>query len=166
MLVSHFVLGRPYPEDRTGIYFAPLVCLSLVALAYWAKDVSKFASAALCGLSALLILCFLSEFNVRKFWVWEYDADSRTIANYIASHRDPSADTVQVGGSWELTESMYYYLVRNRWEWMQIERRPPEPGYSYYVLLPQDDSVTKTLHLKVVYIGPISGSILAVPAGS
>ncbi|MBV8841825.1 MAG: hypothetical protein JO307_03345 [Bryobacterales bacterium] len=165
LVFSHFVFGRPYPEDRTGIYFAPLACVSLVSLAYWAKDVSKAASAALCGVGALLILCFVTEFNVRKFWVWEYDADTRTIANYIAGHRDPTANTVQVGGSWQLTESMYYYLIRNRWEWMQIERRPPEPGYSSYALLPQDESAIKAFGLKVVYVGPVSGSILAVPAG-
>ena len=69
-----------------------------------------------------------------------------------------------MGGSWQLSESLSYYLYRNQWTWMAIERRPPEPGFDYYMLIPQDASAVQAMGLKVVYRGPVSGSVLAVPA--
>lgn len=111
---------------------------------------------------AIFLIQFATEFDTRKFYVWEYDADTRTLGEYIAQHRGESS-TVRVGGSWQLSESLSYYLFRNRWEWMEIERRPPEPGYDYYAFLQQDAPAAQALRLTVVYRGPISGSILAVP---
>jgi hypothetical protein len=150
-LLMHLLLGSPYPADRTGLYFAPLVCLALVKLPRVGM-----------ALAAVFLVQFATEFNTRKFYVWEYDADTRSIGAYIAQHRKGSG-TVRVGGSWQLAESMSYYLVHNRWEWMEIERRSPEPGYDYYAFVPQDAPAVAALGLTVVYRGPVSGSILAEP---
>jgi hypothetical protein len=157
-VLMHLVLGSPYPEDRTGIYFAPLVCLTLLGLARALPG----ASVALYAAAALATLCFLGEFNTRKFLVWEYDADTRTMGQYMASHH--GSKVVRVGGSWQLAESLSYYLFRNQWDWMEIETRQPEPGYDYYALIPQDAGIVQALGLREVFRGPVSGSILAIPA--
>ena len=68
-----------------------------------------------------------------------------------------------MGGSWQLSESLSYYLFRNHWEWMEIERRQLEPGYDYYAFIPQDAAAVQALGLTEVFRGPVSGSILAVP---
>jgi uncharacterized membrane protein len=158
LLLMHLVLGSPYPEDRTGIYFAPLVCLALLGLA---RALPR-ASLALYATAALAAICFLGEFNTRKFLVWEYDADTRTMGQYMASHH--GSKVVRVGGSWQLAESLSYYLFRNQWDWMEIETRQPGPGYDYYALIPQDAGAVQALGLKEVFRGPVSGSILAIPS--
>ena len=153
LILMHLAGGIPYPAERTGIYFAPLACLALLAL--------PETRGAHYALAAILAVQFLTEFNTRMFLVWEYDADTRAIGQYIASHRGPG--TVRVGGSWQLSESLSYYLFRNQWAWMEIERRNPEPGWDYYTFRAEDAPAMKALGLKEVYRGPVSGSILAAP---
>jgi len=122
---------------------------------------SKAATAVGCGLTLLFVAQFLTEFNVKKFWVWDYDADTRAMGDYIASHR--GSGNVRVGGSWQLSESLGFYLFQNRWDWMEINRRSPQPGDDFYTLIPQDESAVQKLRLREVFRGPVSGSILAVP---
>jgi hypothetical protein len=159
LVVLHVALGRPYPADRTGLYFLPLVMLTLVSLGLSRE---KFTARLGCGLALLFVAQFLTEFNVKKFWVWDYDADTRTMGEYIASHR--GSGSVRVGGSWQLSESLGFYLFQNGWDWMEINRRPPQPGEDFYTLIPQDREALGRLGLKEIFRGPVSGSILAVPA--
>lgn len=154
LLLMHFALGRPYPADRTGLYFIPLVVLTLVGLA-------RILPIPVYALGCLFALQFASEFNIRKFWVWEYDADTRTIGDYIAAHRDPAEPVTRVGASWQLQESLQFYGYKNQWTWMELTNRPA-PGMDFYALIPQDQAAAiSNLELKTLYRGPVSGSILA-----
>jgi hypothetical protein len=159
LVVIHLALGRPYPADRTGLYFLPLVILTLLGLLLSRE---KIAAPLACALTALFALQFVTEFNVKKFWVWDYDADTKAMGEYIASHR--GSRSVRVGGSWQLSESLGFYLFQNGWDWMEINRRPPQPGDDFYTLIQQDQQALQKLGLKEVFRGPVSGSILAVPA--
>lgn len=159
LVLIHLALGRPYPADRTGLYFLPLVILSLLGLM---MSREKIAAPVACALTVLFAAQFLTEFNVKKFWVWDYDADTRAMGEYIASHR--GSGNVRVGGSWQLSESLGFYLFQNGWDWMEINRRPPQAGDDFYTLIPQDLQAVQKLGLKEVFRGPVSGSILAVPA--
>lgn len=158
VLLIHLVLGRPYPADRTGIYFLPLVALILMELTRKAP-IPAFA------LAGLFVLLFATEFNTRKFLVWDYDADTRTIAEYIAAHRDPAAPVVHVGGSWQLQESLAFYGFMNQWTWLELTNKPA-PGMDYYALIPQDQAaVMSELGLKELYRGPVSDTVLSSVTG-
>lgn len=159
LVFIHLALGRPYPGDRTGLYFLPLVTLALMGLT---AARGKIVSICAFALAAVMIGQYLTEFNVKKFWVWDYDADTRSMGEYLDAHRD--GRKVSVGGSWQLSESLGFYLFQNHWDWLEINRRPPQPGDDYYALIPQDASIVQTLGLKEVFRGPVSGSVLAVPA--
>ncbi len=159
LVFIHLALGRPYPADRTGLYFLPLATLALMGLTA-ARE--KIVSIAAFAIAAVMIGQYLTEFNVKKFWVWDYDADTRSMGEYLAAHRN--GQKVRVGGSWQLSESLGFYLFQNHWDWLEINRRPPQPGDDYYALIPQDASAMQTLGLKEVFRGPVSGSVLAVPA--
>jgi hypothetical protein len=158
LLLIHVILGRPYPEDRTGIYFLPLVALVLIGLA---RDVPIAPYA----LGCLLLVQFATEFNTRKFLVWEYDADTRTMAEYIAAHRDSSAAVTRVGGSWQLQESLAFYGFLHQWTWLELTTRPA-PSIDYYALIAQDQAAAMSaLGLKELYRGRVSQSVLASVAG-
>lgn len=159
LILIHLALGRPYPADRTGLYFLPLATLALMGLTA-ARE--KIVSVAAFAIAALMIGQYLTEFNAKKFWVWDYDADTRSMGEYLEAHH--AGRTVSVGGSWQLSESLGFYLFQNHWDWLEINRRPPQPGDDYYALIPQDASTVQTLGLKEVFRGPVSGSVLAVPA--
>ncbi len=158
LLLIHLVLGRPYPEDRTGIYFLPLVVLALVGLA----GVIPLAPYAL---GCVLVVHFATEFNTRKFLVWEYDADTRTMAEDVAAHRDSSSSVTRVGGSWQLQESLSFYGFQHQWTWLELTNRPA-PGMDYYALISQDRAAAMdALGLKELYRGQVSRSVLASVSG-
>ena len=155
LLLIHFVLGRPYPADRTGVYFLPLVALRWLGLA------PRWSPSSLASWLPVRRVLFATEFNTRKFLVWDYDAETRTMGEYIAAHRNPSASVVRVGGSWQLQESLQFYGYKNQWTWMELTNRPA-PGMDFYALIPQDEAAAaQSLALKTLYTGPVSGSILA-----
>jgi uncharacterized membrane protein len=150
-LAMHSLFGTPYPEDRTGLYFAPLVCLALMGLPRVGVAVAL-----------VFLVQFATEFNTKKFYMWEYDADTRTIGEYIAQHNSGS-NPVRFGGSWQLWESMQYYKNRNHWDWLEIERKSPEQGYDYYAFVAADAAAARTPGLTVVFRGDVSGSIVVTP---
>ncbi len=161
LVAMHLLRGTPYPADRTGIYFLPLVIFVLLALA----QLPRLAIPAI-ALGSILVVNFLTEINTRKFYVWEYDADTRTMAEYIAQHRPQRSESqpVRVGGSWVFEPAMFFYGSKNNWTWMELRRTPqPEAGCDFCLLLKQDRGYVEKLGLKEVYRGPVSDSSLAVP---
>ena len=166
LLLIHVLLDKPYPSDRTGLYFLPLVTLILVGLAHeWTgQNAWRAASFAAYALGVLLAAEFVTEFNTRMFKVWEYDADTRTLSDYLAEHQQQHQEIVRVGGSWQLLQSLTYYAVMRNLNWLELHKEKPIAGLDYYVLTPWDRStVERRLGLKEIYRGPVSGSALAVP---
>jgi hypothetical protein len=168
LLLVHLLLDKPYPADRTGLYFLPLTALALVGLAHTLRDqkgLARGASVAGYAVAVALAVFFLSEFNTRKFLIWEYDADTRELGDYLASHRPPNLRTVRVGGSWQLQESLFFYANLRKWDWIELHREyDPAPGWDYYALTPWDRTAWEQhLSLKEIYRGPISGSALSKP---
>ena len=169
LLLMHALLDRPYPSDRTGLYFLPLVTLILVGLAHeWIRQSAwRAASFVAYALALLLAVEFLTEFNTRMFKVWEYDADTRALGDYLAAHRPQHQEIVRVGGSWQLEQSLSYYAVSHNWSWIELHKEKPVAGFDYYALTPWErGTVEQQLGLKEIYRGPISGSALAVPQPS
>jgi hypothetical protein len=158
LLALHALLDRPYPADRTGIYFLPLIGLLLAALA----DREKYASIGAFILGGVFIVQFLTEFNTRKFLLWEYDADTRAIAQSIADHRDKNAAVVHAGGSWVLDDALYFYAFKNGWAWLEITNARPSPGLDFYALVVEDRAMEPALGVTEIYVGPVSQSVLAV----
>jgi hypothetical protein len=165
-VLIHVLLNVAYPADRTGLYYLPLAALALVSLAYmWrsAQGFGRAASIAAYTLCIVLVLHFATEFNTRKFLVWEYDADSRPLADYIASHRPKNVEVVRVGGSWQLQESLKFYATLQNWTWAELRSEAPVAGLEYYAFLPWERNLEQQLGLTEVYKGGVSGSALAQP---
>ena len=169
LLILHLVLQFPFPLDRTGIYFLALIPLALAGLAEascTANPPARSAAALAYVLIALLVVQYAVQFNTRKFLVWEYDADTRSILDRISqSAENKPPGSARVGGSWQFEPSLNFYREKDRLVWMQpVDRAPIAPGFDYYVIRSEDRAAMKSLGLKPVYEGAVSGSILAVPS--
>jgi hypothetical protein len=103
---------------------------------------------------------------MRKFVVWEYDADTPRIIDWLSQHAgDKEANSVRVACSWQLEPALNFYREKNRLTWLRpITREPLGTGNDYYVLLAKDRAFVNGLGLKVVYTGSVSGTTLAEPA--
>jgi hypothetical protein len=161
LLLAHVAFQMPYPADRTGIYFLPLVSLTLMGLA--SSSPNKPAAAVAYTLAVVLLLQFGAEWNVRKFLVWEYDADTRGIARRLSENAGGKpADSVRVGSSWQLEPALNFYRAKNAWAWMQpVTRAPLTETFDYYVVATWDRPAVAALGLKTLYEAPVSGTLLA-----
>jgi hypothetical protein len=161
--ILHYTLHVLYPEDRTGIYFIPLLLLILLVLAAEApKPIARTANV----LAVALLVLFLAQWNVRKFFVWEYDADTREIGSTIAARvAGARPESVRIGNSWALEQSLNFYRERNRWTWMVPPNRAPlVAGLDYYVIIEIDRAEIARLRLQPLFEGTVSGTVLAVPS--
>ncbi len=160
LLLAHVTLQMPYPADRTGIYFLPLVSLTLIGLA--SSIPSKPGAMAAYAVTGILLVQFAAQWNVRKFLVWEYDADTREIANRISENAGgKSANSIRVGGSWQLEPALNFYREKNSWAWMQpVTRAPLTERFDYYAVATWDRPAVTALGLTTLYQGPTSGTLL------
>ncbi len=160
VVAAHLILNVPYPESRTGIYWIPLLTLSGLLLAQlWPS-----ATIALAVPMAACIAVYAAEFRVSYYADWPYNQDSKTIAKLMRDHKPTADRKVVVAGSWQLEPSVNFYRVSDHLDWMaEMERGTPKPGADFYVLLKQDSHWISDLHLKVLYQGKQSETILAQP---
>lgn len=167
-LLLHLAIHLLYPLDRTGTYFLPLTSLALAGLleeiggsGWW-----KAAGVAAAAISILLLAQFLLEFNTRKFAVWEYDADTHAILAALGKAvPEKHPGSVRIANSWQLEPSLNFYAMKDNLDWLQpITRDPVGPGADYYILTGADRAAAGSLHLRTIFTGSNSGTILAVPA--
>jgi len=160
VVAGHLLFNVPYPEGRTAIYWIPLLTLTGLAIAQlWPS-----ASLALAIPMAACIALYLVQFRVSYYADWPYDRDSRQIANLIRDHKPTVDRKVLIGGSWQLEPSINFYRVSDHLDWMaEVERATPKPGSDFYLLLAQDSHFVNDLHLKVLFQGKESGTIVAQP---
>jgi len=161
LLAAHVLVGLPYPLDRTGLYFFPLAGLIVAGL------IAKLRAAprvrALCAtLGVLIALEYALELNWRQFVVWRYDADNKTIAQVLAAQTH--AQPVRLGLSWPLEPAFHYYRETRGLTWLApLTREGPDGRYDYYVLIANEQDRIARYHLRVIYRGPVSGTVLAQP---
>ncbi len=160
VIALHLIVNFPYPESRTGIYWIPLLTFSGLLLAKMYQP----ATIALAVPMAVCIAVYIAEFRVSYYTDWPYNQDSKTIANLIRDHKPAGDRKVVVEGSWQLEPSVNFYRVSDHLDWLaEMERGTPKPGADFYVLLKQDSHYLQDLHLKVLYQGKQSETILAQP---
>jgi hypothetical protein len=139
LLLLHMAVDMLYPLDRTGIYFMPLAGLALAGLSAEIRGVALWkAAGVLAGATSIvLVVLFLLEFDTRKFAVWEYDADTRTILAELSKVvPDKSRGSVRIANSWQLEPSLNFYALKDHLGWLQtITRAPIGPGADYYILI-------------------------------
>jgi len=160
VVAAHLLFDVPYPEGRTGIYWIPLLTFTGLALAkLWER-----ATLVLALPMAACIVLYIAQFRVSYYADWPYDRDDRQLANLIRQHKPDAGRKVTVGGSWQLEPSINFYRVSDHLDWMnQVERATPKPGSDFYLLLAQDSHFVNDLHLKVLFQGKQSGTMLAQP---
>ena len=160
VVAGHVLFDVPYPEGRTGIYWIPLLTFAGLALAKLWERATIFLAVPLAACIAL----YAAEFRVSYYADWPYDRDDREIANLVRAHKPAADRKANIGGSWQLEPSINFYRVSDRLDWMNaVERATPKPGADFYLLLAQDSHFVNDLHLKVLFQGKESGTILAQP---
>ncbi len=164
-----------YVRDRSALYFLPLH--GLLVLLLWQHlflirpgPVARFGNG---GFRALILLACLHGIlclNRTHFYIWKYDAGTRTAVKMIDAairKRPESAGKYRLGVNWIFIPSVNYYLYRNRMDkrvqWVVREDTGADGVFDYYYLRPDEGWIIEKRNLKVIEYFPLSHTWLAAP---
>lgn len=156
LIVMHLAVRMPYPVERTGLYFLPLGALAFGA-ALASRSKAALRRVATAG-GVIVALQFFLQLNWTHFYIWRYDADTRTMVRLLAAN---SSAHMRAGVSWQLEPSVNYYRARLGLQRLDpVTRDGPDGDYDYYLLIESDQDRIAARHLRVLYRGTVSGTVL------
>ncbi|MCL6544782.1 MAG: hypothetical protein K6T61_06115 [Bryobacteraceae bacterium] len=168
LLAAHRFAGVRLPYTRTGLYFVPLLILTLAAMtaALRHRPPLRFALGwPLTALGLLSLAQFAAHFQCNHYGEWRFDRSTKRIVEIIRSDylRWPRPK-VRVGSTWVLEPTLNFYRRRYRLAWMSpVERGNPDADFDYYVLLTEDHAVAAKRSLRILFADPFAGVLLAEP---
>jgi hypothetical protein len=173
-LIAMNSAGILYPLGRTGLYLLPLFTLCCILGAALLETRGWYGRAAAGGayaVLALILAIYVSQFNIRFFTEWRFDASTNEVVRRLSEHHRTSGETgtVSIGSSWLYGETLKYYQKRRRLGWIETidTEKLTEEDFDYYVLVYEDTQLVNKLGLAVLYRDPVSGAVLAHrPAGT
>ncbi len=110
LTIAHHSAGVLYPKERTGLYFIPLIVLTLAGAAGSAP--SRLLRWSAIAVLAVLTTTAVEQFTVGSYGHWRYDAGSRRIVELISSRTADAAGLIRVGATEHLYQpALEFYRV-------------------------------------------------------
>ena len=164
--LSRHLLGQPYPELRTAMYWLPLLGLASLLILRRLDLGDRIERLSAVPLTVLLTLCvvqFATQFNTRYFAEWAYCAAGKDMMKIISSeHARTPGRKVTVGATWQLEPVVNFYRVAWNLDWIApVGREGPNQLHDYYVLGAGDVSLVDSLRLTPLLRDQLSGTALA-----
>ncbi len=169
-IVGAALVKLPYPANRTGLQYFPLLGLTMALLVDVLRRTPgrvRFAAALPAVLAVCLTLHYAVQLNWTHFNIWEYDSDDKQVVRKLDSLRPAEGVRLDVGVSWQLVPSLEFYRNTGNRTWLRPFIRENIPAeHDYYVLLPQYRNLVKERNLAVLYTAPRTGVIVARKAAA
>lgn len=169
-LAANLCFGMLLPKERTGLFLVPLITLmsgSLIALprrSFWVG----LGQSLLATILGVCVVYFGFCFRLGYFREWRYEADVDRVFRLVSCYARMGLAR-QVTTDYRYDPPLRYYLRVQAPGLFEIERVGVEDhfprGEKIYVLgsRPTDVQVVRDRGLLVVYKGPISDAVVAVP---
>jgi hypothetical protein len=138
VVLQHFILGKPYPLTRTGLFLFVLFlfCLALALQTMARKKIRNGLSAALI---AGLLAGYAPDYNLHVTAEWSFCGDIKNAIALLEKEKGTlPSEIVQptVGVDLELVNVMRYYQERNNLNWFLLNWRVPglaDPPSDLYI---------------------------------
>jgi hypothetical protein len=118
------------------------------------------------GAALLLLLTahLASQFTLRSYFGWEFDAGTKAIVNLLQQRRASAPAQAPVGVSWPVVESVNFYRRLHGLDWMApVTRESPACYFDDYAVLEDDLPALKRRQLEWLYRDPVAHAVLAQP---
>jgi len=160
-----------YPTGRTGLYLIPLFTLTALALpeSLGRRRMARLAAGFPVWLvSAGWLWHYAVHFQTGCYGEWRYDAATKHMMTLLVQRqREQPRPSVRAGIHWLLEPSMNFYRRVWRLDWLApLDRKGADGDFDVYVLLSENSALVQKRNLRVLVTDPVSGAILAEPAGS
>lgn len=167
----HWVMSRPLPQDRTGLFLLPLAVL-IITSSITGLDAIKQASASsriLRQSSTILLGALVVSFllNVRLVWVyvWKFDSGgpevSTFVSNYASEHH-----VGHVGTQWPLDQALRFYpaLRKDAYfpELQELSLPSDASRENLFVLHTRKSPFIEREKLRIIFEHPLSEVVVAV----
>ena len=153
-------LGVPYPTGRTGLYFAPLLALSVVGLL---ARVRWRPAAWLCALPLMALLVqFAAQLTATHYFEARWDAATKRIVERLG--RERNGRPVRLGAAGYLIHGYNYYREAYGYKWLEPSGFTGTSClFDYYVANPEERAAVFTKYrVKAVYHNALSEQTLGV----
>lgn len=151
LAIGHQVAGLKYPSDRTGLYLIFLFPLALIAAmdVLFERGVSmRWAIAPGIAVMAAILVVYCLEFHIGTFAKWAFAPDVNPYMDAIRA-RSPQGP-VRIGGNFVFSYLVNFYREKHHSTWASFEPQSLNPGYDYYMFLPEDRHYVDQLGLRVL----------------
>ena len=174
-VAQHALLGTPYLEDRTAIFFLPLLALSaaggLDALAAVPGRAIRIVGQALAvTFTVFTALSVIRSANFDHTTIWRYDADVRRVLDDLRALHDEGLERIRLGGDRVFGPALSFYRETRRLAWLEpIVRNDPLDRCNVVLMSGYERVPVPRGEFLETRGYPVSGSILLVrirPAGS
>jgi hypothetical protein len=170
VILQHYIVGTPYPMDRTALFFLPLFSIgvlfsirnaSCVFPEVWNKIV----------ISILIVLCtvycwhFVKNMNLTQTYAWKYDANTKTMMKGL--HKEYMHGTIapiSLGIESIFEPTTNYYRLSKKLSWLAPTTRKWESHKAYDFYYGSEDKIKALKSGEEFFIikrYPLSNTVLA-----
>jgi hypothetical protein len=151
LIAAHHIAGVLYPWGRTGIYLIWFFLAGCAAV--WAGGARMFEVVCVA-----LAVMFAAQIDASYYSEFREDADMRAVMRRVAALEGSRG----LAGSLELATVVDFYRARCGLQRVSALQPVSETqDAAIYILLPKHRNVIERRRLRVLWVGPISGVILA-----
>lgn len=122
----------PYLEARLGLFYWPLVAISLSCAASWLHERygRKVAVALVLPLSLLWLVNTVRTVNLGKSLEWYHDTDTFTVLEYLkqAYIAEGRSEPYVIDTEWFMQNSFIFHLEKNTYGYAKYAKLPPFHG--------------------------------------
>ncbi|MGI8745942.1 MAG: hypothetical protein ACR2NN_25850 [Bryobacteraceae bacterium] len=165
LFVLHTLFGVPFPYERTGIYFIPLITMTvfLGTLGFERSPRLKWLAAVILLYLCAVVFQYVLELKSNRYEQWTFDAGTKRVLNLLSRLPRPDSRRCRLGISWVYEPSINYYRGLNKMDWLEPVTRagPRSEKFDYYYLTDEDRAVLEALQLRSVYVDAVSHAVLA-----
>jgi hypothetical protein len=162
LAAAHATAGVLYPKERTGLYFVPLIVLTLAVAAERAR--ARAVRLVAVGVLGVLTATAFEQFTTGSYGQWTYDAGSRRIAELIAARASGYAGAVRVAATQHLYQpALEFYRVTkypDRFAPVADGFDPAHTGDIDMVVVNAADAARLPATCRQLYVDAVSGAEL------
>lgn len=167
----HWILSRPLPQDRTGLFLLPLAVLIVASSITGLEAIkrSSDSSRVVVRSSAILLGALVVSFffNIRVFWVyvWKFDSGGPEVSTFVSNYAREHGVT-HAGTQWPLDQALRFYpALRKELDFPELRELSLPSDASrenLFVLHTRQSPFVEKENLKIIFEHPLSEVVVAV----
>ena len=163
--LAHYIIDMDFPIQRFAIFIYPLIMLNIISLTCLRIHKFKNIFTGLIVLLAILtVVNFGCKLNIRYYYDWTYDADTKSAMRALVQDYEQQPDKeapISLGVSWIFEPTMNYYRQLWKLNWLEpVDREAPALKDDYIYVIRFEYQPTDLIEEQVIFTSAIADAML------